>query len=183
MAELLNLSLRENPATLRRKLISAACTRNLIFTQSSWPSSPQRTGTESASLQPPHRFACGSPAPFFPQSWTRSNVLELLHLGQDLIPDPKKAFYHFPAENYSLRFGGADSHPTHTQLRTGPARARGHGLMEPTGPHHLQRAETQSWSHQTGPLNTHFHRNPVRLPAERYYTEKRTACIRGPDST
>ncbi|TWW77574.1 hypothetical protein D4764_12G0009640 [Takifugu flavidus] len=38
MAELLTLSLRESPATLRRKLISAACTRDLdlsVITQSS----------------------------------------------------------------------------------------------------------------------------------------------------
>ena len=38
--ELLILSLRERPATLRRKLISAACIRDLILsvmTQSSWP--------------------------------------------------------------------------------------------------------------------------------------------------
>ncbi|MEQ2305618.1 hypothetical protein AMECASPLE_039613 [Ameca splendens] len=40
MAELLTLSLRECPATLRRKLISAACIRDLVLsvmTQSSWP--------------------------------------------------------------------------------------------------------------------------------------------------
>ena len=30
MTELLTLSLRESPATLRRKLISAACTRDLV---------------------------------------------------------------------------------------------------------------------------------------------------------
>ena len=40
MAELLTLSLKESSATLRRKLITAACTRNLVLlvtTQSSWP--------------------------------------------------------------------------------------------------------------------------------------------------
>ena len=40
MTELLTLSLRESPATLRRKLISATCTRNLVLlvtTQTSWP--------------------------------------------------------------------------------------------------------------------------------------------------
>ncbi|MEQ2287944.1 hypothetical protein AMECASPLE_017959 [Ameca splendens] len=40
MAELFTLSLRECPATLRRKLISAACIRDLVLsvmTQSSWP--------------------------------------------------------------------------------------------------------------------------------------------------
>ncbi|TWW63633.1 hypothetical protein D4764_03G0006410 [Takifugu flavidus] len=31
MAELLTLSLRESPATLRRKLISAVCTRDLVL--------------------------------------------------------------------------------------------------------------------------------------------------------
>ncbi len=38
--ELLTLSLRERPATLRRKLISAACIRDLVLsvmTHSSWP--------------------------------------------------------------------------------------------------------------------------------------------------
>ncbi|MED6273802.1 hypothetical protein CHARACLAT_010143 [Characodon lateralis] len=40
MVELLTLSLRECPATLRRKLISAACILDLVLsvmTQSSWP--------------------------------------------------------------------------------------------------------------------------------------------------
>ncbi|MED6241711.1 hypothetical protein ATANTOWER_024873 [Ataeniobius toweri] len=40
MAELLTLSLKECPATLQRKLISAACIRDLVLsvmTQSSWP--------------------------------------------------------------------------------------------------------------------------------------------------
>ncbi|MED6284944.1 hypothetical protein CHARACLAT_023997 [Characodon lateralis] len=40
MAEILTLSLRECPSTLWRKLISAACIRDLVLsvmTQSSWP--------------------------------------------------------------------------------------------------------------------------------------------------
>lgn len=40
VTELLTLSLRERPATLRRKLIWAACIRDpilLVITQSSWP--------------------------------------------------------------------------------------------------------------------------------------------------
>ncbi len=40
VTELLTLSLRERPATLRKKLISAACIRDLVLsvmTQSSWP--------------------------------------------------------------------------------------------------------------------------------------------------
>uniref|UniRef100_A0A669CDG2 Uncharacterized protein n=1 Tax=Oreochromis niloticus TaxID=8128 RepID=A0A669CDG2_ORENI len=37
-------------------------------------------------------------------------VLELLHLGQELIPDPEWALHPFPAENHGLRFGGADPH-------------------------------------------------------------------------
>ncbi|KAK0140004.1 hypothetical protein N1851_023076 [Merluccius polli] len=38
-------------------------------------------------------------------------VLELLHLGQDLMPDPESALYPFPVEDHGLGFGGADSHP------------------------------------------------------------------------
>ncbi|KAK0144409.1 hypothetical protein N1851_017229 [Merluccius polli] len=38
-------------------------------------------------------------------------ILELLHLGQQLTPNPKGAIHHFPAENHGLRLGGADSHP------------------------------------------------------------------------
>ena len=43
------------------------------------------------------------------------------------------------------------SRPLHTRLRTGPARVGGHSLIKPTGPHHPQKAQTQSWGHQTGP--------------------------------
>ena len=54
------------------------------------------------------------------------------------------------------------SRPLHTQLRTGPVRVGVHGLMKPTGPHHPQKAVTQSWGHQTGPLNVlAAPRNPV----------------------
>ncbi|KAK0130536.1 hypothetical protein N1851_035235 [Merluccius polli] len=37
-------------------------------------------------------------------------VLELLHLGQDLIPDPESVLHPFPVEDHGLGFGGADSH-------------------------------------------------------------------------
>ncbi|KAL3970244.1 alcohol-forming fatty acyl-CoA reductase [Sarotherodon galilaeus] len=37
-------------------------------------------------------------------------ILELLHLGQELIPDPEWALHPFPAENHGLRFGVADPH-------------------------------------------------------------------------
>ena len=103
-------------------------------------SSPQQTSAESTWLQMLHQSAC--PSPFFPHSWTRPQVLELLHLEQDLLPDPEKAHHLSPAKNHGLRFGGADSHPGRFTLRykTDPARDGGHGLMKLTGPHHLQRA-------------------------------------------
>ena len=37
-------------------------------------------------------------------------ILELLHLGKDLIPNPERAFHPFPAEDHGLGFGGADSY-------------------------------------------------------------------------
>ena len=46
-------------------------------------------------------------------SFTREQdpkVLELLHLGRDLIPDQESALHPFPSEDYGLGFGGADSH-------------------------------------------------------------------------
>ena len=43
-------------------------------------------------------------------------ILELLHLGKDLIPNMERAFHPFPAEDHSLGFGGADSHPSRSTL-------------------------------------------------------------------
>ncbi|XP_077350708.1 adenine phosphoribosyltransferase isoform X1 [Festucalex cinctus] len=42
--------------------------------------------------------------------------LELIHLGQDLIPDPERAPHPFPTEDHGLRFGGADLHPNRFAL-------------------------------------------------------------------
>ena len=50
--------------------------------------------------------------------------------------------------------------PLHTRLLTDPAAVGGHRLMNPTGPHQLQKAETRSWGHRTGPLSM------PRLPLE-----------------
>ncbi|MEQ2313887.1 hypothetical protein AMECASPLE_006490 [Ameca splendens] len=61
MADLFTLFLRECPATLRKKLISAACIRDLVFlvmTQSSWPCHPSYEGG------PPPQSA--SPEALFP---------------------------------------------------------------------------------------------------------------------
>ena len=79
--------------------------------------------------QSPHHYRRGTNPPV-----NLPEVFELLHLGQDLLPYPEKGLF---------------SQPLHTRLRTGPTRAGGHGLMKPTGPHHLQRAESRSWRHQT----------------------------------
>ncbi|KAK0146683.1 hypothetical protein N1851_013966 [Merluccius polli] len=108
MTELLTLSLRESPATLRRKLISAACTRDLVL------SLPLH---HDGSVQSPHycRRRTDPPVdlPLHPPLTREQDpeVLELLHLGQDLIPDPESALHPFPVEDHGLRFGGADSHP------------------------------------------------------------------------
>ena len=74
----------------------------------------RQTGTEPAWLRMPHRFACHSPAPLSPHFWTRPEVLELLHLGQDPLP--------------------TEGTPLCSQLWTGPARAGGHRLMASTRP-------------------------------------------------
>lgn len=37
-------------------------------------------------------------------------MLELLHLGQDTIPDLEEPLYPFKAQDHSFGFGGADSH-------------------------------------------------------------------------
>ncbi|KAI3358378.1 hypothetical protein L3Q82_014693 [Scortum barcoo] len=39
-------------------------------------------------------------------------ILELLHLRQDLSTHPERARHPFPVENHGLGFGGADSHPS-----------------------------------------------------------------------
>ncbi|KAI3356005.1 hypothetical protein L3Q82_017278 [Scortum barcoo] len=58
-------------------------------------------------------------------------ILELLHLRQDLSTHPERARHPFPVENHGLRFGGADSHPSRftPRLQTAPVHAEGPGLM------------------------------------------------------
>ncbi|KAK0136585.1 hypothetical protein N1851_027270 [Merluccius polli] len=108
MTELLTLSLRESPATLLRKLISAACTRDLVL------SLPLH---HDGSMQSPHYYRRRTDPPVdlpLHPPLTREQdpeVIELLHLGQDLIPDQESALHPFPVEDHGLGFGGADSHP------------------------------------------------------------------------
>ncbi|KAK0152077.1 hypothetical protein N1851_006562 [Merluccius polli] len=93
MTELLTLSLRESPATLRRKLILAACTRDLLPLH------------HDGSVQSPHycRRRTDPPVdlPLHPPLTREQDpeVLELLHLVQDLIPDPESALHPFPPHN------------------------------------------------------------------------------------
>ena len=47
-------------------------------------------------------------------------VLELLHLGQELIPDLESALHPFPVEDHGLGFGGTDSHPGRLTLGCEP---------------------------------------------------------------
>uniref|UniRef100_A0A8C6P1N6 Endoplasmic reticulum transmembrane protein n=1 Tax=Nothobranchius furzeri TaxID=105023 RepID=A0A8C6P1N6_NOTFU len=69
-------------------------------------------------VQRPHHCRCSTNPPIdltLQFSLTREQdpeILKLLHLGQDLIPDPEKAFYPFPNQDHGLRFRGADSHPS-----------------------------------------------------------------------
>ncbi|KAK0137965.1 hypothetical protein N1851_025840 [Merluccius polli] len=60
-------------------------------------------------------------------------VLELLHLGQDLIPDPEGALHPFPVEDHGLGLGGADSHPDRFTLGCEPVQRE----LEVT-PHNIQ---------------------------------------------
>ena len=89
--------LRERPATLPRKLISAACIRDHC-------------------TNPPVNL------PFHP-SLTREQdpeILKLLHLRQGLSPNPEGASHLFLVENHGLGFGGADSHPSRFTLGCKP---------------------------------------------------------------
>ncbi len=58
-------------------------------------------------------------------------ILELLHLGQQLTPNLEGEIYRLPAESCGLRFS---SRPLHTQLQTP------YCMMKPTEAYHLQRA-------------------------------------------
>ena len=90
----------------------------------------QRSGTVPALLQLPHRSACPSHAPFYPNSWTRPEILELFHLRQQLIPNTEGAIHRFSAESHGLRLDAM----VHTWLQTALVCARGHGQMKPTEP-------------------------------------------------
>ena len=78
MEELLTLSLRESPTTLRKILILSACTCDLVFSvtsQSSWPYMRAQSSFCHNSLV--HSFLTREQDP---------EVLDILHLGQDLLP-------------------------------------------------------------------------------------------------
>ncbi|KAI3361918.1 hypothetical protein L3Q82_012189, partial [Scortum barcoo] len=79
-------------------------------------------------------------------------ILELLHLRQDLSTHPERARHPFPVENHGLGFGGADSHPSRFTLGCKPLQymLKVLALMKPTGQHHLQKAEMKSCGSQTG---------------------------------
>lgn len=40
-------------------------------------------------------------------------IFELIHLGQQLVPNRNRASHHFPAEYHGLRLEGTDSHPSY----------------------------------------------------------------------
>ena len=83
--------------------ISTGKSRALPF--GSAPSSPRRIRADAT----PIRLSISRS--ILPSLEQDPEVLELLHLGQDLIPDPESAPHPFAVEDHGLRFGGADSHP------------------------------------------------------------------------
>ena len=90
---------------------------------------------------------CTNPSVYLPLHFPLTcqkdpEVLELLHLGQDLLSNLEKALHILPAENHDLKFTGADFHPLHTRLQSDAGRAGGYGLTGPTGPHHLLKTDT-----------------------------------------
>ncbi|KAL4009579.1 hypothetical protein ACER0C_003431 [Sarotherodon galilaeus] len=86
MAELLSLSLRKRPDTLRRKPISAACIHDLVLSLSlhhdgsvHGPHHCSHSTNPPIVLPPPSPIACEQDP----------EILKLLHLGQELVPDPE----------------------------------------------------------------------------------------------
>ena len=71
-----------------------------------------------------------------------THELQLLHLRQDLFPNPENALHPFMAEDHGSRFGSADSNPGRFTLSSQTWRWT--RLIKPAGSHHLQRAETRS---------------------------------------
>ena len=102
-------------------------------------------------MRTPHRSTCWSPAPFSPHSLTRPRGTWTVPLGAGSSSWPGEGTPPFYSREPRPEIWRCcfSSWPLHTRLQTNPARAGGHGLMKPTGPHHLQRAKTQSWGHQT----------------------------------
>ena len=103
--------------------------------------------------QSPHHCRCRTGPPValslhFPRTREQDpEVLELLHLGQDLLLYPEKAV-HLKDDDLWIWRCWFSSQLLHTLIQIDPA--RGHKLIEPTGPRHLQRVETRSWCHQSG---------------------------------
>uniref|UniRef100_A0A3Q0SH69 Sodium-dependent phosphate transport protein 2A n=1 Tax=Amphilophus citrinellus TaxID=61819 RepID=A0A3Q0SH69_AMPCI len=79
---------------------------DLISRLTSWCSSPD----PSVDLPLPSPVTCEQDP----------EILELLHLGQELVPEPERALHPFPAEDHSLRLRGADSHASRFALSCEP---------------------------------------------------------------
>ena len=135
-------SLRESPATLWRKLFSAAVLAASFFPSlpticdhigegrnTVWPvttesylvaqqlSSPQQTRTASALLQTPSWAVSQSAVPFLAHSWSRPRDTYSSTWGNTLFLIQKGLSTVFWTENHSFSFGGADSQSCCEPLR------------------------------------------------------------------
>ncbi|KAK0145384.1 hypothetical protein N1851_015733 [Merluccius polli] len=145
----------------------------------------------NGSVQSPHYCRCRTDPPVdlpLHPPLTREQdpeVLELLHLGQDLIPDPESALHPFPVEDHGLGFGGADSHPGHFTLGCVPVQRE----LEVT-PHNIQglkelRADliqprgpaTEELPDHLGNLSPRDRRAHTRVPRPCFLTGRRVGGI------
>ena len=145
VTELLTLSIREHPATLRRKLTSAACIQVLILSATTqmfmtigegrnvdWPVNQELCLSAQVSLHHDRlihwlhycRHCTDLPVNLtLHAALTREQnpkILELPHSRQELSPNQEGASQLFPVENHGLRLGGADSHPSRFTLGCKP---------------------------------------------------------------
>lgn len=104
----------------------------------------------SASLQMQNQSTYRCPTTFSLIREQDSKILKLLHLRQDLFPNPEKALCHFLAQDSWLWRHWSSSRPLHSLLWTTLAKVVDPSLIKSVAPHHLQRAEMRSTLAATG---------------------------------
>ncbi|MEQ2245980.1 hypothetical protein ILYODFUR_033654 [Ilyodon furcidens] len=208
MAEFVTLSLRECPATLWRKLISADCILDLILSimtkcmalgenrnvdqqvNRKLRSSAQLSLHHNRPAHHPHYCGrCTDPSVDLPLHSPLTceqdpKILELLHLRQELPSNLKRTCHPFPVENHGLGVGGADLHPNCFTLGCEPPSACCRSWLERASrtTSSAKRRDETHWSPNQTPSGPWLHLEMLSKKVMNRRSDKGKPC-RNPTST